>query len=126
MELGKLETRTAHEAGAEMRVIGPDGDLTDLYLTILGVDSTLWRGLVKDIERKVAESVSMGEDPEINKAEYIAQAVIDWRGAEENGEKLPFSQDRIKRLFDDAPYICDQADRFMSKRINFTGGNSQG
>jgi len=126
MELGKLETRQAHESGAEMRVIGPDGEFTDLYLKILGVDSALWRGLVKEIERKISEAVTLGEDPDIDKAEYIARAVVGWRGAEENGEELPFSEERLRQLLKDAPYICDQADRFMSKRVNFTGGNSQG
>ena len=98
-----------------MQVVGPDGNLTDVYIRLVGVDSAKWREIKLDIERKAMS----GDSGSLSPAEYLADATLGWRGIESNGNPLEFSPDAAINLYTDAPYICDQADRFVAKRLNF-------
>lgn len=125
MELSALDTAQAHSEGAEMQVELPNGDKTDLYIRLAGVDSKLWRKLQKQKQRDMIAKAMAGDDAEIgddDAAEILADATLGWRGAELNGEPVEFSLDAILALYKSAPYIADQADRFIGARANFTKG----
>jgi hypothetical protein len=123
MELGALETAQAHNEGAEMRVRGPDGEYTDFYIMLSGMDSTTWRKAARDVKRKVVEVMSAGGEVDIDfEAESLAASTIGWRGLESDGEAVEFNVDTAFSLYKNAPYIQDQADRFMGDRANFIKG----
>lgn len=114
MDIDSLKTRQAHDAGAEMRVRGPNGKLTDLYISFVGIDSTLWGKILADLERDAFEK------KEIDKFESLSKAATGWRNATANGKPVEFSQKNLQNLLKDAPYIYDQANKFIADRKNFT------
>jgi hypothetical protein len=113
MDIAELKTRQAHDDGAEMRVSGPDGKLTDFYIRLVGVDSEQWEKTLR-----AAEKASLkGKEP--NLPELVASMVIDWRGLKNNGVDVPFSKESALDLLKNAPYICTQCDKFAADRVNF-------
>jgi hypothetical protein len=121
MDINQLNTKEAHDEGAEMRVIGPDGKMTDVYIKLVGVDSAKWRKIKSRLERKtmMATLDDDDSDDEENSLNAITDATLDWRGLTKDSNSLPFSKVAAKNLYISAPYIRDQADRFIAKRINF-------
>lgn len=113
MDLSSFETRAIHDDGAEMQVRDQLGNLTDLFITFAGVDSERWG----PIKRRIEKSAVLGK--EWDNAEAMADMALSWRGATENGQPIEFSRDRIYKLLKNAPYICEQADRFIGRRANF-------
>lgn len=126
MDINELKTKPLHDSGAEMQVKDAEGKETDFYIRLVGVDSGKWREIKRKLERKALDASFNGDDPNIDAAEYIAEATLDWRGLESDGKPVPFSHQAALDLYRNAPYICDQADRFIAKRANFTSGKSQG
>jgi len=122
MDIETLYTVEAHEQGAEMQVKGPDGILTDIYIRLIGVDSKTWRGMVKRKERAMMK-MSFDEISDTDDAyTLIAEATIGWRGMESGGEPVEFSREKAEQLYQNAPYILDQADKFIATRANFMKG----
>jgi hypothetical protein len=122
MELAKLETKLAHERGAELRVIGPDGKTkTDFYITVVGLDSAVWRSMMRDYQREMVQASITGDkvDHDKRSPEMLAKATLSWRGLTDNGEEVAFSQETAEQLYFNAPYIADQLDNFIAKRKNF-------
>lgn len=122
MDLASLKTKPLHDAGAEMQVVGPDGQLTDAYITLVGPDSEIWRQVRRRVERKVLAASASGAEADIDLADIIATATIGWRGLESDGEPVECTHEAALDLYANAPYIRDQADRFIADRGNFTGG----
>lgn len=122
MDINELYTAEAHEKGAEMRVLDQHGKKTDLYITFVGVDSKAWRDISKQKMRVMISQLSgkdKGELEEISQASIYASAATGWRGFMSGGKKLKFSEETALTLFSQAPYIADQAEKFISQRANF-------
>jgi hypothetical protein len=113
MDLGFLETRAIHDEGAEMQVMDQLGNPTDMFITFAGVDSERW----PPIKRGIEKAAVLGRD--WDNAAAMADMALSWRGATECGEPVEFSRDRVYKLLSNAPYICEQADKFIGKRANF-------
>jgi hypothetical protein len=123
MDIAKLTTREAHDAGAEVRIRDQFGAETDVYVRVVGMDSAVWRRIMRDQERRVLAAAASGTDEvEQDVAQTLAEATLGWRGLEANGEPLEFSAEAAYELYSGAPYIADQVDRFIGKRANFTNG----
>lgn len=124
MDIAKLETKAAHDTGAEVRIIGPDGRLTDFYITVVGLDSAVWRSIMRKQHRDALNAAMEGAEHDIDAESpaLLAEATIGWRGLEADGEAVEFSKETAKRLYENAPYIADQLDRFIGKRANFSNG----
>lgn len=120
MDIDKLYTADAHEEGAEMQVKDFNGKEIDCWIKVVGVDSKKFRNESLTLKRNLVKNDDV--DVEAVKAESLANVTLDWRGFESKGKELPFSQKAVKKLYEDAPYIMDQVDRFISKRANFTKG----
>lgn len=124
MELEDLYTATRHQEGAEMRVKDQFGKDTDFYIKLVGVDSATWAKIQRDFNRDL---LAMGkndksvDDKEVQ-VRMISQAIIGWRGFTNKGKAVKFSTKKAEELLKNAPYVADQADRFIAKRLNFTKG----
>lgn len=125
MDLKEFNTRDAHDEGAEIQIRNQFGELTDLFITVVGMDSKLWRSIDAERNRKVVQRLidktqvdTLNDDT----PEYLAKASIAWRGATQDGEPVEFSQAAAAELYRSAPYIADQVDRFIGKRANFIKG----
>lgn len=118
MELNNLYTLDAHEKGAEMQVIDKHGDLADCYIMLIGFDSRQWEELIN----RHSEALQSELHSNAAKAEMLAGAALGWRGFMSDNVEIDFSIEKVKELFINAPYICDQANKFIAKRANFTKG----
>lgn len=122
MEFDSLLTRQAHEEGAEINIINPNtGEKTDVYIKVMGVDSSAWRQAMKAAVRRM---VSPNRDDDLidDDAEKLASITIAWRGITRGGKPLEFSKKECKELYIKSPALMDQVDRFVANYRNFTKG----
>lgn len=135
MDIKDLYTSDLHEDGAEMRVKNQYGDDTDMYISLAGVDSKLWRhekirGEREALNRyKKLESGSIDLEKSVDEAakltaELLANITLGWRGFTSEGQELEFSREKAAELYLCAPYIREQVDNFFSNRVNFTKGKA--
>jgi hypothetical protein len=132
MDIKSLYTVEAHESGAEMRVKDQYGKLTDMYITVSGVDSLAWRAeklsMEKEALKKYGEfeesldSKKIAEESDKLTSKGLANITLSWRGFVSDGEDFEFTKERAAELYTCAPYIRKQLDDFFSNRVNFTSG----
>jgi hypothetical protein len=127
MELDELDTHTAHTEGAECRIFNAlTGKQTDIYIRVLGIDSDQYRkSAAKARELFVASKMTNGEvkvDADLLELDTLVDVTVGWRGITNDGKEWKFNKSRCKKLYKMAPYIRDQIDRFLAKRVNFIKG----
>ena len=120
MNINELYTLDCHDAGAEMQVLDENGKKTDIYIVLAGVDSKLFRKAKNELRREILKDVAA--DYEGLRAKKLADVTLRWRGFTDNDEELIFTRELAEQLYLNAPYIMDQADRFINQRVNFTKG----
>ncbi len=99
-----------------MHVKDQFGKKVDIFITLAGVDSKQWRTAQIELRR----ALMAGADSLEATADAMSKCSISWRGPESNGEPLEFSKESVRNLYISAPYIIDQADEYLSNRVNFT------
>lgn len=126
MELGELTTRQAHESGADITIRLPEtGELSDLVITVQGVDSKAWRASQKKAQRDIVRQVADGKtitDFDGFELDALVACTIGWKGLVKDGKEYKFTASRCRKLYEDAPYVRDQVDAFIGKRANFMHG----
>ena len=124
MDISDLYTADRHNAGADMAVKDADGVVTDMVITLAGVDSRAWRMAEAMKRGRMLEAMASGDADEAAFSvlmQTVADATIGWRGIESGGEPLAFTQEAAISLYTNAPYILDQVYAFIGDRANFTG-----
>lgn len=116
MDIDEFYTSETHEKGAEMQVMGQDGKLKECFITFLGRDSKKVREALREGERRV---INGDMDVDDATAYAMSEAGIAWRGFTQGGKDVEFSNKALFELLKNAPYITDQADKFIGKRGNF-------
>jgi hypothetical protein len=117
MDINTLYTVDAHEEGAEIRIVSPlDGKETDFYITLQGVDSKAYRTAVKAYHRKLVNEEEGGE------IDLLIAITKGWRGLSDGKTDVKFSALRAKAVYENAPNVAAQIDRFVSDRTNFIKG----
>lgn len=64
------------------------------------------------------DDISLEEAEEIA-IEAATIRVISWRGIEEDGKEVPFSDDNAERIFKEHPWIREQVQEEASQLLNF-------
>lgn len=119
MDITSLFTVEKHEAGAELQVVSPlTGEPTEFYIKLAGVDSLRFRNARDEISKKMVEAMREGDEYESG-VELLVAATIDWRGLENDGKDMKFSEKRARELYTASPGIAEQADRFIGNRKNY-------
>ena len=116
MDIKDLYTVETHENGAEMQVNDESGKALDMYITLAGIDSKAFRKAKSKLQREILA----GDDSEDLRAQALADVTLNWRGFLNDGVELEFTNDLVKQLYINAPYVMDQADVFINQRVNFT------
>jgi hypothetical protein len=117
MELTGLYTAEAHEKGSDVQVISPnDGELTDFYITVFGPDCKPYREAVRKFQMQIVEQVE-GAD-----IQMLVSITKGWRGLMDGKKNVQFSADAAKDLYNKAPFVATQIDRFIADRKNFMQG----
>lgn len=119
MDIESFYTVDAAEEGIMVPLVSPDGDKTEEWLKIRGVDSDIF-GQAKIVSSRKAVEVSEIKNDEKRyqgmldlKAELIGSLVIDWSF---DSECTP---DNIKKLLSKAPQIQDMIDKVAGDRKLF-------
>lgn len=121
MDIKGLYTSEEHSDGAEMQIMDKIGDSVDLFITMIGCDSKEWRKITSKLSRDLLmlSDEDDGSGRIDAEAEALACAAIGWRKFTDKDKEYKFSKARVKALYINAPYIREQADRFIAKRVNF-------
>lgn len=128
MELGKLQTATIHEEGAEVNILSPvDGTPTDVFVTIMGSDSKQWRTAKKKQAAQINEHLRKGGkydelDYDSMDAEALASVTLSWKGITKDGKEYKCNYGNALALYTDSPAVASQLIAFISDRENFIGG----
>jgi hypothetical protein len=120
MNIEDLYTAENHDAGAEMQVKDYTGKDLDMFITVVGVDSKLFRKVKNELRREILKDIDA--DTEGLRAKSQAEVTLGWRGFQSEGEDLEFTQEKAEQLYINAPYLMNQIDQFINNRLNFTKG----
>lgn len=130
MDLSKFDSITQAEAGVPLKLADPKtGADTGAEIILYGADSHIYKQAKKEIDarnRNRGGRALSSEEASADAAELIARCTKGWRGIEENGKELPFSQDEAKRVYLEYPEIGDRVAAFIFSRMNFFGSASRG
>ncbi len=115
MDIENLYTVENHENGSECQINDQEGNSLDMFITVVGLDSKSFRNGFIEGRREMLTN----DDPLESEASTLAKATIGWRGFTSNGVELEFSEDTVKNLYLNAPYIANQINIFIGDRANF-------
>lgn len=117
MKLSNLYTTDLHADGAECEILDGEDKPTGLFITVMGVDSQVFRDHAKRQQKAYIEALRSKKDfdDEDMSIDGMVAATISWRGTSEE-----FSPELCRELYTKAPYVKDQIDRFIADRANFT------
>lgn len=117
MDVSKLYTLEAHEEGAEIQIKSPvDDQPTDFYIRVKGPDSKAYREAVRKYHRKLISNEEGGE------IDLLVAITVSWKGLKDKKANIDFSPEEARKLYDNAPAVASQVDRFIADRLNFTNG----
>jgi len=120
MQLNSLLTKQKHSAGAWYTVLDPaTGNETNFRILVSGMDSKVYRTETRALASRMVAGEEL--DPDIEQAKIIAKLVREWHGlVDDDGNDLAFTPEAAESLLSNSPFLCDQLDRFVSNRANFT------
>lgn len=129
-DLAGLDTKAASEQGAVMSVFNIDGSVrrdrtgNPVTLTLLGVDSDAYRKATrKNMNKRFARrnpGKITAEELEVESLEVLAACTAAWSGIiSRDGKDVPCNPANAKALYEAAPELRDQVDRFINDRANF-------
>lgn len=129
-DLPGMDTRTLSEKGVNMPVKQMDGsplldkDGKQVFISVLGPDSTKYRAMTRDQVRKRIQAASTGapipEDEDDATLAILVACTTGWTGINTpKGEPIPATPENFAALYTRYPVIRDQVDLFMAQRQNF-------
>lgn len=117
MKLNDLYTVENHEDGAELQIKDENGKKTPLWLTVKGTDSLTYRNELK--KQKSAYVEASRNDKTLDTDNFVIDTLVastsGWRGTDEE-----FTKELCRELYENAPFVKEQVDDFMTERKNFT------
>lgn len=127
MDIKRLATAEAHSEGSECNILDPiTGEPTDVFITIMGADSTEWRAQKKKQTNAVIAARASGKDTDIDfdqmDVDALAAVTIGWRGIVSDGQDYEFNKSNAKKLYQSAPSVVGQLLGFLSDGANFIKG----
>lgn len=128
MDINELLTKDAHDEGADVQIFNPiTGEDTEVYITVMGVDSIEWQKAMKRqrsrVLAKLADKKELDAGDEIDEEiEQLVAITKGWKGIAENGEEYEFTPDRCRELYTKSPGLRTQVERFVTNRKNFIKG----
>ena len=117
MDIKRLYTLEEHENGAEIQINSPiDDKPTDFYVKVKGVDSKAYRDSVRKYHRKLLNDEDGGD------LDLLASITIGWKGLTDGKTSIEFTVEAARDLYENAPHVASQIDRFIADRVNFMNG----
>lgn len=144
MDFGKLDAVGKANAGFKLVLNHPGtGDPTDVYITVLGRDSTEYRRLAAEQQRrrlnKLAKTgrLRLDQDDDLDKdaVALLAACTKGWGTTAEalpegaradvltyHGEDLPCTRENAARVYTEQPWLREQVEAAVTDRANFLRG----
>jgi len=112
MDLAKIDIVSVSEKGFTFKFI-LDGIETDLSIDVLGAASRTHKQAMQKIEAYKQQCYKRGKSPEDEVLEekfidLLAACTKGWKGLEEDGKAVAFSQDEAKRVYAAYPLLMKQ------------------
>lgn len=129
MDLSKLDTRKACEAGAVMELfyegspVLQDDEKTPVTITLRGKDSDT----VQRAVRRRADNRAEARKPakvtldtlEAEGVEGLADCTIGWDGMVVDGETITCTRETVIEVYTRFPWLREQVEAFVNARTNF-------
>ena len=119
MNINAIFTADAHEKGNSFVVKDIYGEDTDIVISMKGVHSKAWRKIVAERDRQF---ISTGGASTISDEEMLAEITTGWENMpnpKKPDEELKFSKKNAAMIYQKAPIIFEQANRFAGSLANF-------
>jgi len=128
MDLKKLDTVAGANKGAELTVLTPEGDRTDITIRVVGMDSDIYRKAarvkndkrLKKLQKRGRQNMTTAE-LEDEATALLTDCTLDWANIEEGGKALECSRENVERIYRDFPDIRRQVDKFIAEPAYFLG-----
>jgi len=104
MDLKKIDTIAAAEAGIDYTFLDFDNEPTDWVISVVGVGSRVYKEAVKPLEAYVEKCKREGKSPnEERETELTVKMLVacttGWKGLTDDGVDVVFSKDEAKRVY---------------------------
>jgi hypothetical protein len=121
MDIKKFDSITQAEKGIELILEEAHGEDKGAALILYGADSSAYKEVEREQNRKNAEKRGRLTSDELNAQalEKIVACTKGWRGLTEGGKDLAFSPAAAAKLYKDYPELSDRAVSFIFTRSNF-------
>lgn len=133
MDLGNLKTKN-EPVKMFLRHPGDGTQLKDdngepVYLLVIGQDHDEYRkARLASTDQRLKQGMGKGgrikataAQLEEDGAELLVRCVKSWSGIVLGGEALSCTEDNVRRLFKECPWVQEQVDEFVDDRGNFLG-----
>lgn len=137
----RFHTRSASNEGVNVPLEGPDGELTEFFIHLIGLDSDAFRKKRLELSREGLARASMagaktfdsalalGDDFHAQqKLKLLACLITGWNFTTEdeaNPQPLPCTEENVINFLREAPQIADMIDRLAADRTFFTTAHSK-
>ncbi len=128
MDLNALKPVKA-DKGATLDILHPETEepIEGMSITLLGQDSAVYRKLQLSKQQAILNRMAKGKKAADLDAEKLAEDTIDdlvkltvkWTGFEINGEALAATPENFRMVYNEWPWIREQAQEFVNNRANF-------
>ena len=133
IDLAALDTRKGADVGFHLALRHPiSNEPLGLWIHLLGADSEAYQEQLREFRRRRADALKRNLRANLSAAEIEAEGLellaAVTRGWSDNmtleGEKLAFSPDAARKLYERFPWIREQADQGVHERANFLPGRA--
>lgn len=136
----RFHTRAAANEGVQVPLTGPDGEPTEYWLRLIGLDSDIFRKKRIEVNRdsllkasvkgakKAEELLDLGDAFHAKqKLRLLACLITDWNFTDEAEppQPLPCTEENIIAFLTEAPQIADMIDRLAADRSFFLTAHSK-
>jgi len=109
---------------ATIDILHPNGDKTDIKITIFGGDSDQHKAQEAKNRNKNMNAARKGkkitaEQSDAQDDDLLIASVASWENVEENGKLLECNSANIKKVFKAWPFVREQINRAIVDRTNF-------
>jgi hypothetical protein len=131
----QVEKAKKEDEGIDVHVNGVDEqplyyqkeeEMHPVTIRMAGVHSALFRRAEERIrKRKLKPRQFTGELIYEDNIEKVAACALGWDGFYSNGQEVPFTQENIKEIFKQCPWVLDQCMEAMNDHASFFENGSK-
>ena len=112
-------TRGSANKGVKLPLYYPDGTISKDHLTILGIDSDVFRSADASARRKAIDIAMIKDEAERDEALYQAKIVLISVLVSEWSFPEPCNAENVAEFLIEAPQLVDQIDEVAASRVEF-------